>query len=663
MRAYLHFFLLCLSLGRLLTEVFIANYDDPLANERDAPPEALPIQFPKYCPVLKSTPLTTQKHSELKKLLTGIRNPAELTPGLVETFNIKYRSDVAVSDLVPELPDGLLEEAALNTIIKEEFKLDNDPCFRKVCRLPLEKGQTLPRLSQAYLFYKHLEDMSRYWDNSKDNYFTQSPTTSSSRSFRHPLPPFMQKENIRPQSIDSNGDIQMPNSYPEDLPKINSPAPQNLYTGRRNGNAATMPPQMRDGTLEGFLRAATQKFNAVCKPPAQQYARLQVGNCLIPVRQTCVVGRVPNDRAEARKAKTCGPMMVGSARAEVVFRKDGEEAGHGQGEVADFLRELGGLLLLAQQRNREGGTEVRPGVGEHAWWTKKERWGGQAGGKMPHEEPSEAAEDFPKVVVDRDVSLRDTSNGHTRTKRSMDISIAKDTDELMDSSDLPGSSRAKSPASITANVSNGTVSLMESLSRVEPNNPTPGTPGDPHDTSSSPPTLPSTMRKPSAISARPNRPPMSSRRVKMLAESWKILRGPSALWDPNMTYEAIGRAEKDGDWDDLFMFSSVNTHVCLLKMRVSRGYLDWLERGSTMNGERAKERTVGRSGIALPAKEERDWEGEVLRGEVLYVERSAWWDFFVPEERVEALRSLWGCLSWLSREVGSGGGKVFGSVE
>jgi hypothetical protein len=620
--------------------------------------------------------LTKQKHAELKKLLMGIKNPAELTPKLVEAFNVKYRSNVGIADLVPDIPDGLLEEAALNAIIKDEFILENDPCFRKVCRLPPEKGQTLPRLSQAYLFYKQLEDMSRYWDNSKDSYFTKSPTTAPSQPLRNPLRPRLQKETIKPEDFDANGDIPMKNSTPQAPPNPCPPTPQNLYTGRRNGNAATMPPQMRDGALEGLLRAATQKFNAVCKPPAQQYARLQVGNCLIPVRQTCVIGRVPSDRAEARKAKTCGPIMVGSSRGEVVFRREGESVGHGQGEVADFLRELGGLLLLAQQRGHEGRAEVRPGSGEGSWWARNERWGGGVGGKMPHEEQTEmegVVDEFPRAVVDKDVVMRDIPNGHPRAKRSLDISTAKDDDK----GDVAPVSKYKCLPGIEVNADFGTVPTA-ALSHNTPIAIDKST-----TSSSSTPIIPSaTSNTPATSQSRPNRPPMSSRRVKALAEAWKIIRAPSALWDPNTTYQAIGRPDShDGEWDNIFMLSSVNTHVCLLKMKVSREYLGWLEggvqSGTEVEGEdvdvvvkekgngqaKAKEKRVGRSGISLPVKEERDWDGEIMRGEILYIERSAWWDLFVPAERVEALKVLWQVLSWLCREVGSGGGKVFGSVE
>lgn len=606
---------------RLLTYTCIANQDDPLAKEREAPPEPLPVQFPEYCPPLKTTPLTAQKHANLKKLLMGIKNPTDIAPWHVEAFNVKYRSNVSMSDLVPNLPDGLIEEAALNTLIKDELSLENDPCYRKVCRLPPEKGQTLPRLAQAYLFYKSLEDMSRYWDNSKDNYFTKTSNTASSPTQPDGRRQSLQKENIKPPA-DPNGDVHMTNSAAQIADKT-PPSAQSLYIGRRSGNAATMPPNMRDGVLDGLLRAAAQKFNALCKPPSQQHTRLQVGELLIPVRQTFVVGRVPSDRNEARKAKILGPLMVGSSRSEVVFRKEGEEVGEGQGEVADFLRELGGLLLLAQQRNRDGCAEVTPGSDEHCWWARKERWGGGAGGKMPHEEVDiDSAEEFPKI--DGDVVMKDASDGHTRGKRAFDTSAEKDKADI---AALPKAATATKP----------------SLN----NPPSPHGPG----ASSSPLT---------ASAARPSRPPMSARRVKLLSEAWKTVKPPSAIWDPNTTYRAIGKSDgPDGEWDDIFMLSSVNSHVCLLRMRVSKGYLGWLETGEM--GEMQSERKVGRSGITLPVEESKDWEGDVMRREVLYVERSEWWDFFEPQERVEALTGLWRVLSWLNREVG--GGKLPWAVE
>lgn len=148
----------------------------------------------------------------------------------------------------------------------------------------------------------------------------------------------------------------------------------------------------------------------------------------------------------------------------------------------------------------------------------------------------------------------------------------------------------------------------------------------------------------------------------MMSEAWKVLKPPSPLWDPNLTYKAIGKIDgAAGEWDDVFMVSSINTHVSVLRMRVSRGYMTWLESGSM--SEVQQETKLGKSGITLPMVNQmlKDWDGDEMQREIIYLERSVWWDMFVPGERVEALRTLWMVLSWLSREVG--GGKLPWAVE
>jgi hypothetical protein len=48
--------------------------------------------------------------------------------------------------------------------------------------------------------------------------------------------------------------------------------------------------------------------------------------------------------------------------------------------VLDTARELGGLLLLAQERLKEGKRERKSGEGK--WWVTKARWGGGPGGEV-----------------------------------------------------------------------------------------------------------------------------------------------------------------------------------------------------------------------------------------------------------------------------------------
>lgn len=46
----------------------------------------------------------------------------------------------------------------------------------------------------------------------------------------------------------------------------------------------------------------------------------------------------------------------------------------------DLLREVAALLLLAQERAREGKSEKKPGEGK--WYTNTPRWGGGPGGEV-----------------------------------------------------------------------------------------------------------------------------------------------------------------------------------------------------------------------------------------------------------------------------------------
>ena len=75
-----------------------------------------------------------------------------------------------------------------------------------------------------------------------------------------------------------------------------------------------------------------------------------------------------------------GPILEIQCRPEISFRLDSESVGTGHGEMLDLLREVGVLLLMAQERAREGKEEKRPGEGQ--WYTTTPRWGGGPGGEV-----------------------------------------------------------------------------------------------------------------------------------------------------------------------------------------------------------------------------------------------------------------------------------------
>ena len=101
---------------------------------------------------------------------------------------------------------------------------------------------------------------------------------------------------------------------------------------------------------------------------------LTLGHLRFPVRMSSVAWRGSQDRAKVRQGWMEGPVLGMQCRADVNFGAVRDLATE---SVLDTVRELGGLLLLAQERAREGLTEKRGGEGK--WWTTKARWGGGSG--------------------------------------------------------------------------------------------------------------------------------------------------------------------------------------------------------------------------------------------------------------------------------------------
>jgi hypothetical protein len=94
----------------------------------------------------------------------------------------------------------------------------------------------------------------------------------------------------------------------------------------------------------------------------------------VPIRLSTAIWQVPREREKAKMGWLAGPVAGISCRNESGFAEDK------QSEMIDLLKEVGVMLVLAQQRAREGKTEVIPGEGK--WWTTKPRWGGGPGGEV-----------------------------------------------------------------------------------------------------------------------------------------------------------------------------------------------------------------------------------------------------------------------------------------
>jgi hypothetical protein len=74
------------------------------------------------------------------------------------------------------------------------------------------------------------------------------------------------------------------------------------------------------------------------------------------------------------------------------------------------------------------------------------------------------------------------------------------------------------------------------------------------------------------------------------------------------------------------MVSSLNHHISLLKLRIHPAYLEYITEGKLPN----------------EAPSDPDWFSPKLQ-------RTRWFDLFNVDDRIEAMRGIWGLMSYLMR--------------
>lgn len=388
-----------------------------------------------------------------------------------------------------------------------ELSFNNSDAFSTLSRKG--NGSKVPlRLAHYRKFWEGLDNLAYYWDTSLDEYFPSLPEATQSSgdtaldlssgrtdSRNQVIASETDSSKYEPglgtsdeprkkakteavnnealsQSINSNGfamgvtpTYSSPSISSRMLPARNAPSKipgstdvkdQNRsanpsgssYRGYRIGNGSEMPDQYRIDCVRAFLEPIAWAFGVTLSPHRRPPV-LTLEHVRFPVRMSSVAWRGPQDRTKARQGWMEGPVLGVQCRADVNFGKTGNLRAE---SVLDAVRELGGLLLLAQERARESQVERRAGEGK--WWTTRERWGGGPGGEV---------------------------------------------DEASETSDL---------------------SLNNPSSRPEDG------------------------------PVERNRDGSKSRRRPTPAEAWKILKAGSPLWDPKITYEAIGK-DKSVQWDDV----------------------------------------------------------------------------------------------------------------
>ncbi|KAI7602614.1 hypothetical protein D0864_14925 [Hortaea werneckii] len=544
--------------------------------ERDPPPEPTPVTFPTY----QSSQATDWNDSralpDFQTLFARILKPADVSREHQDSLNIEVQPQCSADDLLPLALDGssylppMAPQQAINAASYSdatkadaatsrkrkdfderltELRVDNETAYRTLTR-SLRNGVKAPRLAYMRKFWEGLENMGQYWDCSKDAYSEAPPSEEDgeqsakrqrledTRNGHREGPNIQNTANpdgdeaytSEGASSETERKRNAPANAVRDLMSTSSLAESSelRYSGWRTGTGRNMPDPFRADAVRAFVEGTVWPFQCTVSPP-RQMPIVHFGKLRLPVRQTAAVYRLPKDRMKARQGCLEGPILALQVRSDTDFVDGYGRPLEGKSRL-DLMRELGGMLQIAQERRREGKTEVRPGEGK--WWTTVPRWGGGPGGEMEKEEGNadivQASEDLLDGIREaRGRKKKDASQGRVR----------------------------KTPAML-----------------------------------------------------------------------WRELKCGSSTWDPKLDYTAIGK-DPDSPYDEVFMVSSLNHHICILKLTVHVAYIDYLVSG----------------GMPEPRAQGEEWDRPRLQ-------RSQWYDLFAMDQRVDAYRALWGVISYLTRE-------------
>ncbi|RMZ81396.1 hypothetical protein DV738_g2228, partial [Chaetothyriales sp. CBS 135597] len=505
-----------------------------LPKERAPPARPLPLELPRYSPNPAPAALSEERMRRLRQHVFRLKRPTDVSDSLFAHFNVRVQTNVPLEEFVPRdqfQQRPFLFDADLASIL-QELDVGNEDAFREVLRMPPLEGRTKPRLAYSRNFYAALEDLSRYWDDSKDEYFEVEDETAEQDS--------------------SKGN------------ETNDPS--------TSSNAAQTPPQTQVATARNFTKMFTHKFN--CRDyDTGPRERLKIRDIYVPspaLMYTFNISRIPSDRNLAKARLLEGPLLSVYCRHEVIWKQQtreklsaegrpNSELGDFVGEEFDFMRELGGLLALASQRAREGkGSKEEHWKEETAnwWWAHRPRWGGgnTRWGQLPCE-----------IFEDEDPSWSPAERELQRLKREKEEQAR----ELATQKLKEVETQTASTATPSAKPDSGSITI-------------PGSGTNSGASAERPAKKRSRLGLPDPTVVGPEF--RDGKKVAEISASkrrsytdWQVVRPNSSPWDARVIYKSIGRP--DGEFDHVYQIGFAGHHLILNKMTVSKRYLDWLDKG------------------------------------------------------------------------------------
>ena len=596
-----------------------------LNRERNPPHKLIPLEFPDYTPPRCNSPLSQEHIEKVCHSLGSVRRLADIHESYLGHLNAQIEKDVPLPDMVPDqrfAARPLLYDTDLTAMLTE-LEVNNEDAYREILRLPPLEGRKKPRLAYSRNFFGSLEDMSRYWDDEKDNYYEVEVKDAEETGKDAKNADSQAKENNKPGNT-KNADItqsaQSPGRADENRPIHNSfslpaapetvempsrPKMKQVYKGQRLGSGEQMTAGTRVAAVRNLVKMAVHKFN--CRDyDASPREKLRIRNINVPaVSYNFCVARLPRDTKLLRSRMVEGPLIAVHCRNEVRFKSREGLLGPSSdfvGERFDLFRELGGMLMLAKQRARKGPPPSKES-GEDPWWTTRSRWGGGetkwgqlATEVLEDDDPSWSPEER-RLQLEK----REKEDEERRKVEAVAVTGLKNLtpEDLMSGPVTPSSER---PRKKKKSGEEGTNS-KEGLEYKD-------------------------GRRLVYV------PPM---RRKWYQE-WLKVRPNGPCTDEKIICRAVGKYKEGQDvpgWDDIYMISAANHHACFLRMSIHDNYLEWLETGKGSNPSRE-------DGLLDSADARQD--------HVLYVSRSPWFDLFDVEQRKELLVGIWRILSWMNRD-------------
>ena len=372
--------------------------------ERAAPPPPTIIYFPQNELHFKQDPSWLSHIPNIFRQFSAISKPSDIRLENLHALNLVIENDVPLESLIPEsrqgqpyLPprswasggvssrsslfsshssSGLLNNGTKSpsqeTFAKyaQELSCSTDDGLRTIGRRKLKSGHHAPKIDNYKRFWTNLEMISQYWETVHDHYYEDANVRRDSAA---------NLERTRKSSL----------SNASHFPDASMAANPKRYKGFRVSTGAKMPEGYRVDAARAFLGVISELFGCKMANP-KRVPLLELRRLQIPVTQTAIIWRLPGDKAYLKQGYLEGPVLGLQCRAETAFVKDHHAA------IVDVAREIAGLLLLAQERAREGKTQHIPGEGK--WYTTKPRWGGGPGGE------------FGEAEGNKDVKLQSQSN-------------------------------------------------------------------------------------------------------------------------------------------------------------------------------------------------------------------------------------------------------------